>query len=168
VVVALLATLVVWSLPATMAGASATYSPQLEEATRAPQITVEEGVAPYTLRKSATKRVARIEKASSGRRTSSRMGTMHKAGTKRSSGSELSRARALLAAQIRRHPILKGTTVTFGNAHGYQAIAYYTSGRIVISPNHTASLSRIISHEVWHVIDWRDNGKIDWGERVPR
>jgi hypothetical protein len=20
---------------------------------------------------------------------------------------------------------------------------------------------------VWHVIDWRDNGRIDWGESVP-
>ena len=84
-----------------------------------------------------------------------------------STGSETARAKALLAAQIRKHPILAGTTVKFGNARGYQAIAYYASGRIVISRNHRASLSRIINHEIWHIIDYRDNGKIDWGEHVP-
>ena len=57
--------------------------------------------------------------------------------------------------------------MSFGNARGYQAIAYYTSGRIVISRSHKASLSRIINHEIWHIIDYRDNGKIDWGEHVP-
>ena len=50
---------------------------------------------------------------------------------------------------------------------GRQAIAYYKSGRIVISPSHTASLSRILNHEVWHIIDYRDNGVIDWGENIP-
>lgn len=81
---------------------------------------------------------------------------------------DLARARKLLQAQIRRYPILKGTTVEFGDARGYQAIAYYRSGRIVISRTHTASLSRIIAHEVWHIIDWRDNNRMDWGEDVPR
>lgn len=82
-------------------------------------------------------------------------------------GDELSRARSILAGLISRHPILAGTTVEFGDAKGYQAIAYYKSGRIVISSSHTASLDRILSHEIWHVIDWRDNGVIDWGESVP-
>lgn len=82
-------------------------------------------------------------------------------------GSELSQARSILASLIAQHPILKGTTVSFGDARGYQAIALYTSGRIIISPSHTASLSRILNHEVWHIIDWRDNGTIDWGENVP-
>lgn len=80
---------------------------------------------------------------------------------------ELSEARSLLAAQIRKHPILAGATVSFGDARGYQAVSYYKSGRIVISKSHTASLSRIINHEIWHIIDWRDNGVIDWGENVP-
>ncbi len=57
--------------------------------------------------------------------------------------------------------------MSFGDTKGYQAICYYKSGRIVINPNHTASLSRILNHEVWHIIDWRDNGRIDWGENVP-
>jgi len=80
---------------------------------------------------------------------------------------ELAEARRILAGLIAKYPILKGTTVSFGDTKGYQAICYYRSGRIVINPNHTVSLSRILNHEVWHVIDWRDNGRIDWGENVP-
>lgn len=80
----------------------------------------------------------------------------------------LARAQVLLAAEIARHPILRGTTVRFGYAQGYQAISYYRSGQIIVSPTHTASLERIMAHEVWHIIDWRDNGRIDWGENVPR
>lgn len=74
---------------------------------------------------------------------------------------------AILAGYIARYPILAGSTVSYGDAKGAQAIAYYKSGRIVISPSHTASLERIIAHEIWHIIDWRDNGVIDWGENVP-
>jgi len=51
---------------------------------------------------------------------------------------------------------------------GYQAVCYFKSGRILVSPTHTASLRTIMNHEVWHIIDWRDNGRIDWGEAVPR
>jgi hypothetical protein len=51
---------------------------------------------------------------------------------------------------------------------GAQAVAFYKSGRIVISPTHRASLSVILNHEAWHIIDWRDNHRIDWGENVPR
>ena len=50
---------------------------------------------------------------------------------------------------------------------GYQAVSYYTRGRILISTTHTVSISRILAHEIWHIIDWRDNGKIDWRESVP-
>lgn len=90
------------------------------------------------------------------------------AASKPSAGSELAQARAILAGLIRKHSILKGTTVTIGSTPGgYQAVAYYQSGRIVISPNHKASLTTILNHEVQHIIDWRDNGKIDWGEKVP-
>lgn len=77
------------------------------------------------------------------------------------------KAQSILAGYIAQYPILAGTTVTFGDAKGHQAICYYKSGRIVISPTHTASLESIIGHEVWHVIDWRDNGVIDWGENIP-
>ncbi len=85
-----------------------------------------------------------------------------------SSGDELSQARSILAGLVARYPILAGTTVAFGSTPGgYQAVAYYQSGRILISTSHTASLSTILNHEVWHIIDWRDNGTIDWGENIP-
>lgn len=80
---------------------------------------------------------------------------------------ELAEARRILAEYVARYPILEGSTVEFGDARGYQAICYYQSARIVISTTHTASLERIIGHEIWHIIDWRDNGRIDWGENVP-
>ncbi len=83
------------------------------------------------------------------------------------SGDELAQAQSILAGYIAQYPILAGTSVSIGDANGYQAVAYYKSGRIVISPTHTASLSRIIGHEIWHIIDYRDNGVIDWGENVP-
>jgi hypothetical protein len=82
-------------------------------------------------------------------------------------GDETAEAQSILAGYIAKYPILAGSTVTFGDAKGSQAIAYYKSGRIVISTSHTASLSRIIGHEIWHIIDYRDNGTIDWGENVP-
>lgn len=88
--------------------------------------------------------------------------------TQSGGGSELARARKILAGLVAKHPILRGTTVEMGDARGYQAVAYYRSGRIVISRSHRASLERILNHEVWHVIDFRDNGRIDWGENVPR
>jgi len=88
--------------------------------------------------------------------------------TKRAAaGSETAQAKAILAGLIAKHPILQGTTVSFGDARGYQAIALYKSGRIVISSSHTATLTRILNHEVGHIIDWRDNGVIDWGENIP-
>ena len=91
------------------------------------------------------------------------------AGRSSSSGAdELGRARSILAGLIAQHPILAGTTVSIGSTPGgYQAVAYYKSGRILVSPNHSSSLERILRHEIWHVIDWRDNGHIDWGESVP-
>jgi hypothetical protein len=85
-----------------------------------------------------------------------------------SAQTELARARAILAGYVAKYPILKGTTVTFGTTPGgYQAVAYYTAGRILIKTDHTTSLERIIAHEIWHIIDYRDNGTIDWGENVP-
>lgn len=81
--------------------------------------------------------------------------------------SDAERAQQLLTALIAQHPILAGSTVEIGNAQGYQAISYFQTGRIVISPTHSASIDRIMNHEIWHIIDWRDNGRIDWGENVP-
>jgi hypothetical protein len=104
--------------------------------------------------------------AGAAKASTSSVGTPTKRGV--AATDELSEARAILAGIISQHPILAGTTVSIGTTpNGYQAVAYYTSGRIIINPNHTASLSRILNHECWHVIDWRDNGRIDWGENVP-
>jgi hypothetical protein len=104
--------------------------------------------------------LTRTTTTSSGGSTTSSTGT--------SSGSELAQAQAILNGYIAKYPILAGTTVTIGQTPGgHQAVAYYTVGRILISPTHTASLERIIGHEIWHIIDYRDNGQIDWGENVP-
>jgi hypothetical protein len=62
---------------------------------------------------------------------------------------------------------LNAATVQYGTANGYQAICYYTASRIVVNPKHTDTLARILNHEVWHIIDWKDNGRIDWGENIP-
>lgn len=104
-----------------------------------------------TLRAAATRapRIAAVTAASSG------------------ASGELARAQSILAGYKAKYPILAGATISFGDARGHQAICYYKSGRIVVSPSHTASLERIIGHEIWHIIDWRDNGRIDWGENVP-
>lgn len=81
--------------------------------------------------------------------------------------SEADRAKQILAGLVSKYPILEGTTVEMGYAQGYQAICYYRSGRIVISPTHTATLERILNHEIWHVIDFRADGAINWGENLP-
>jgi len=81
--------------------------------------------------------------------------------------SDLQLAHVALEAQTKTHPILEGVTVEMSDALETQAVAYYTEGRIVISVDHTSGIERIVEHEVWHVIDWRDNGRIDWGENVP-
>lgn len=54
---------------------------------------------------------------------------------------------------------LSGVSLSFGETYGYEAIAYYKSGYIVISPNHTTSLSTLIAHEVEHIIAYRQSGK---------
>jgi hypothetical protein len=63
---------------------------------------------------------------------------------------------------------LDGVTVVLGaTPRGEQAVAYYTEGRIVISRSHSVGIEKILAHEIWHVIDWRDNGRIDWHENLP-
>jgi hypothetical protein len=82
------------------------------------------------------------------------------------SGDELAQAQSILAGYVARYPILAGATVSIGDASRHQAVAYYKAGRSVISATHTASISTILKHEIWHIIDYRDNGTMDWGERV--
>ncbi len=77
-------------------------------------------------------------------------------------------AEKILARLAARYRLLDGVTVSIGaTPNGEQAIAYYTRGVIVIDRNHVYSVDEILEHEVWHVIDWRDNGRIDWGENLP-
>ncbi len=169
-VLALLAGVTAWSLSAAPAGASATFSPSLTPLTGTATKVSADGAASLTLAQATAKRATRVEVAR--KRGTHRTATIagysgSQTSDSANSGDEAARAKALLAAAIRKHPVLEGSSVSFGNARGYQAIAYYTSGRIVISRSHKASLSRIINHEIWHIIDYRDNGKIDWGEHVP-
>lgn len=83
--------------------------------------------------------------------------------------SEQEQARAIVNGLITRNAYLRQApvSVTFGDARGYQAITYYTTGQIIVSASHTASLDVILRHECGHIIDWRDNGTIDWGESIP-
>ncbi len=77
-------------------------------------------------------------------------------------------AASILAARVATYPILEGSTVEFGDTgEDPEAHVFYKSARIVISHDHTVGLERIIDHEIWHIIDWRDNGRIDWGEDIP-
>ena len=79
-----------------------------------------------------------------------------------------SAVRILLDAQKAKYRLLDGVTVTMGpTPDGKQAVSYYREGEIIVSPQHVASLQKIMGHEIWHIIDWRDNGRIDWGEAVP-
>jgi hypothetical protein len=74
----------------------------------------------------------------------------------------------ILGSRISTYPILEGSSVEFGDTgDNPQAICYYGSAQIVVDPEHTVALERIIDHEIWHIIDWRDNGRIDWGEQLP-
>ncbi len=73
-----------------------------------------------------------------------------------------------LDTRIKMCPQLTGTTADYGYAQGYQAVSYYASGRIIVNPKHSSSLTTILNHEIYHVLDYRDNGTINWGESVPR
>lgn len=81
---------------------------------------------------------------------------------------ETARANVSLARLASRYRYLDSVTVTVGSTpDGRQAVSYYTRGVIVIDRNHEYSIDVILEHEIWHVVDWRDNGRLDWGEDVP-
>lgn len=131
--------------------------------------------APLPAEDKLSKAGSRVRRASTRAYTAPRRGAPAKktssgtSSSKASAGNELSQARAILASLRAQYPVLAGATVAFGaTPGGYQAVCYYKSGRILVNPNHRASLRTILTHEVWHIIDWRDNSRIDWGENVPR
>ncbi len=66
---------------------------------------------------------------------------------------------------VAQYPILEGTSVSYGDAQGYEAIAYYRSGTVIVNPNHTYPLYEILYHEAMHIIDWRSDGDIDNDDR---
>lgn len=81
---------------------------------------------------------------------------------------DILQAREILDELREKFVHLDGVTVSLGaTPAGTQAVAYYRQGRIVISPTRSAAIEDILAHEVWHIIDWRDNGRIDWGENLP-
>jgi len=89
-------------------------------------------------------------------------------GAKDKSAVDLKKAEALLATLQAKYRHLDGLSVSIApTPAGEQAVAYYTDGEIIISPDRSATIQRILAHEVWHVIDWRDNGRLDWGEDLP-
>ena len=70
-----------------------------------------------------------------------------------------------LAARYRH---LDGVRVVIGDTpNDEQAVAYYTRGTIVIDRGHDYTIGEILEHEIWHVIDWREDGRLDWGESLP-
>jgi hypothetical protein len=89
-------------------------------------------------------------------------------GTQNSEAADAREASRLLGELKSRYRHLNGVTVSIGTTpRGEQAVAYYTEARIVISRAHTVSIEKILDHEIWHVIDWRDNGRMDWQENLP-
>jgi len=161
--VALVAVLGGFTPAATPAAYAATPATTLEQAT--PAVKIAAVSARPTVRVARKLRTS-TEVAPASSQTSSKSA---RTAAYVSTTGELAKAKSILAGLIAKYPILKGTTVTMGTTPGgYQAVCYYKSGRIIVSPKHTANLTTILTHEVWHVIDWRDNGRIDWGENIPR
>lgn len=81
---------------------------------------------------------------------------------------DVRQASEVLDGLKRTYRYLDGVEVSFGpTPHGEVAVAYYTTGQIVISNAHSVGLKAILSHEIWHIIDWRDNRRLDWGEDLP-
>ncbi len=91
-----------------------------------------------------------------------------KAPAQNSTEDDAVRASEVLDALRADYRDLDGVTVVMGETpKGEEAVSYYTVGEIVIDRDHTVSIEKILAHEIWHVIDWRDNGRLDWGENLP-
>lgn len=81
---------------------------------------------------------------------------------------ETRRASEILTELKASHSHLDGVSVSIGTTpKGEEAVAYYTDGEIVINSTHSVDMETILAHEIWHIIDWRDNGRLDWGEDLP-
>ena len=81
---------------------------------------------------------------------------------------EQKRVDELMATYARRISGLDGIHVTMGQTpQGEEAVAYYTANQIVIDTEHKVDIEKILAHEIWHIVDFRDNGRLDWGEDLP-
>jgi len=78
------------------------------------------------------------------------------------------RAQVVLKGLAETYKDLDNVTVSMGaTPKGEEAVSYYTVDQILIDKDHTVSIEKILAHEVWHIIDWHDNGRLDWGEDLP-
>lgn len=78
---------------------------------------------------------------------------------------EQKKAEKILAAYIAKYPILKGVKIYIKDCpNNWQGCAYYTKGIILIDPDHTAPLEKIIAHEIKHILDWRTDRDIDYND----
>lgn len=81
------------------------------------------------------------------------------------SQAELVAAQQILDKQIIKNPILKGTTIFIRDCpNNWQGCAFYELGIIWIDPDHRAPLEEIVIHECNHIIDWREDGDIDYDD----
>jgi hypothetical protein len=127
----------------------------------------EEPFAAYT-RKRTKKRIVRRKRVVRRRKVARRKRVVKRVVRRAAPVNDPALAQTILDGYKAQYPRYLGSaTVEFGNAMGYQAVSYYTIGRIVISPTHSASVQVIVAHEIWHIIDWQDNNAIDWGESIP-
>lgn len=79
--------------------------------------------------------------------------------------SELGRAQQILDFQILKNPILQGTKIYIQNCpNNWQGCAFYELGVIWIDPDHKQPLKEIVVHECNHIIDWRQDGDIDYND----
>jgi hypothetical protein len=157
----------------TLTSASVTQTAAIAVANARASLTAAESgsVAAYTVRKKTVKKVVRkrVVKRRAKKVVKKVVRKTVTAAAVKSPAEQLIEAQSVLDGLKARYPrYLDGVTVTVGDTPGgYQAVAYYSSGRIIVNPNHVATIDRLLAHEIWHVIDWRDNGRIDWRENIP-
>lgn len=78
---------------------------------------------------------------------------------------EQRRAEQILSYYIKKYPILAGVKIYVRDCpNNWEGCAYYTKGIILVDPDHKHTLEEIIAHEVRHIIDWREDNKIDYND----
>jgi len=127
-------------------------------------------ISPSASRRRPPRTVAKPVKSTTARKAYSTATTTRKTSTPKSSASSSGSELSKLGPSWRHDlaiPSSPGRPCRRTHRR-YQAVAYYKSGRILISTSHTSSLDRIIKHECWHIIDWREQRPYRLGENVRR